>query len=157
MTLPVVRSSAPLGRWDSVRDFAGLHDEFGRLVRSVFGDGPLAALDGELSRVWQPLADVTETEQAYEVEVEVPGLRRDDVTIEAVGNELTITGEYREREKAGVLRHRTRRSGRFEYRALLPREVDADRITAELADGVLTVTVPKAETAKPRRIEITAH
>ena len=65
-----------------------------------------------------------------------------------------MSGEFRQRERAGLFRTRTRRSGRFDYRTLLPQDVDADRITAELADGVLTVRVPKQEAAEPRRIPI---
>ncbi|WP_405682233.1 Hsp20/alpha crystallin family protein [Streptomyces sp. NBC_00057] len=74
---------------------------------------------------------------------------------EAGERELRITGECKEREREGVLRSGTRRTGHFEYRALLPAEVKAEENTATLADGVLNVTVPKAEAAKPRHIEIT--
>ncbi|MEU9445059.1 Hsp20 family protein [Streptomyces sp. NPDC048304] len=54
-----------------------------------------------------------------------------------------------------MLRHRTRRTGRFDHRVTLPQDTDEEHVSAELADGVLTVTVPKAQKAKPRRIEIT--
>lgn len=64
-------------------------------------------------------------------------------------------GEIEEKERTGVLRHRTRRTGRFDCRVTLPQDTDEEHISAELADGVLTVTVPKAQKAKPRRIEIT--
>lgn len=56
-----------------------------------------------------------------------------------------------------MVRHRARRYGQFDYRLTLPADVDADHVSAELADGVLTVRVPKTEEAKPRRIEITAR
>ena len=62
----------------------------------------------------------------------------------------------RAREKVGWLRHRTRRVGQFAYRTLLPGHIDTEHITADLADGVLTVHVPKAGTAKPRRITVNA-
>jgi HSP20 family protein len=80
-------------------------------------------------------------------------LKRDDITVEATGNELSITGEYKEKERVGLLRRRTRRVGQFEYRASLPSDVDIEHISADLADGVLSVRVPKREAAKPRRIE----
>lgn len=150
MTLPVRTRSTSLARWDPWQELNDLQDQMGRLMQSVFerSDGSIAA--------WRPLADVTETDDSFVVEVDLPGVRREDVAVDMVGNELSVTGEIQERERAGLFRHRSRRVGRFEYRVLLPQEVDADGVTAELAGGVLTVTVPKAATAKPRRIEITA-
>ncbi|OAH13674.1 Hsp20/alpha crystallin family protein [Streptomyces jeddahensis] len=65
-------------------------------------------------------------------------------------------GEFKERERAGTLRRSTRRTGRFEYRTLLPGDANAEGVNAALRDGVLTITVPKAETTKPRHIQITA-
>jgi HSP20 family protein len=105
-------------------------------------------------RAWAPLADVTETDEAYLVEVELPGVRRDDITVDLAGTELSISGEVEEKERQGLFRQRTRRVGQFAYRVTLPRDVDADKIQADLADGVLTVRVPKTEAAKPRRIAI---
>ncbi|WP_333482348.1 Hsp20/alpha crystallin family protein [Streptomyces sp. RPT161] len=70
------------------------------------------------------------------------------------GRELPITGEHKEREREGVLRRSTRRTGRFEYRALLPADAKAEEIEATLSEGWLTVTIPKAQAAKPRHIEI---
>jgi HSP20 family protein len=69
-------------------------------------------------------------------------------------NELTITGEIKERERKGILRRRTRRTGRFEYRVTLPGETDADNVDAKLEGGVLTVRVPKSGRARPRRVEV---
>ncbi|MFF8996146.1 Hsp20/alpha crystallin family protein [Streptomyces sp. NPDC014983] len=105
--------------------------------------------------VWSPLADLHETDDAYAIEAELPGIKREDIDVEVSERELCITGEYKECDREGVLRRSTRRTGRFEYRALLPADVKADEITATLADGVLTVTVPKAQAAKPHHIEIT--
>jgi HSP20 family protein len=68
---------------------------------------------------------------------------------------LTVSGEYKEQEREGTLRHRTRRVGMFTFRVNLG-DVNAEGVTAELTDGVLTVRVPKAEKAKPHRVEITA-
>ncbi|MGW3247407.1 Hsp20/alpha crystallin family protein [Streptomyces sp. NPDC001070] len=104
---------------------------------------------------WSPMADMHETDEAYLVEAELPGIKREDIDVEISQRELCITGEYKEREREGVLRHRTRRTGHFEYRALLPTDVKAEEIKATLADGILTVTVPKAQAVKPRHIEIT--
>ncbi|MFD4998340.1 Hsp20/alpha crystallin family protein [Streptomyces buecherae] len=71
------------------------------------------------------------------------------------GAELSVHGEVRNRERAGVPRDRTRHTGRFHHQVTLPQDTDEEHVTADLTDGVLTVKVPKAEQAKPRRIEIT--
>ena len=104
---------------------------------------------------WAPLADLSETDQAYTAEVELPGVARDDISVELAGQELVISGEFADTAKEGRALRRGRRSGRFEYRVLLPGQAEADKVTAALADGVLTVTVPKTEADKPRRIQIT--
>jgi len=148
MTLPAVRSSGPVGRWDPFRELEDLYHQMGRWMNSVAG-----RLD-DSARAWSPAADVTETEDAYLVEVELPGVKREDITIDLVGSELAISGELTEKERQGLFRHRTRRTGQFSYQVTLPRDVDADKIEASLADGVLTVRVPKSEAAKPRRIAI---
>ena len=154
MTLPVLRSSSALGRWDPLREFDELNQRMNQLVASVLGNVPGG---NALGWAWTPLADVTETDDAYLVEVDLPGVKRDDINVETTGSELAITGEFKEKEKVGFLRSRTRRSGRFEFRTTLPAHVDVDKISADLGDGVLTVRVPKSEVAKPRRIAISAH
>ncbi|MFI9626667.1 Hsp20/alpha crystallin family protein [Streptomyces sp. NPDC052042] len=115
--------------------------------------GSAAATPAALA--WSPAADMRDTDDAYVIEAELPGVQRDDIDIEISGRELRITGDLKEREREGVLRRSTRRSGRFDYHALLPSEVRSDDISATLSDGVLTVTVPKAQTVKPRHIAIT--
>jgi HSP20 family protein len=123
-----------------------------QLMSTVLGAEPLAAT----GRGWTPLADVTETDDAYLVEIDVPGAGRKDLTVEVAAGELRVSGEIVEKERIGWLRHRTRRVGRFAYRTALPGDIDADQISADLADGVLTVRVPKNEVAKPRRITVNA-
>ena len=105
---------------------------------------------------WSPLADVSETGDAYLIEADLPGVGQDQVSAEVSGGDVVISGETGRRERAGVLRRATCRQGRFAYRTMLPADADPDQASASLADGVLTVRVAKAETAKPRRIEITA-
>jgi HSP20 family protein len=151
MTLPALRSTGRVGRWDPFGEFDDLHTQLERWLASF---GRVGTAD--TTRTWAPLADLSETDEAYLVEVDVPGVRRDDVTIEWSESHLTIQGEVKEKEREGLLRHRTRRVGRFAYRVALPQHVDADRIEANLDEGVLTVRVPKSETNKPRRIAISA-
>jgi HSP20 family protein len=148
MALPVVRSSA--GRRDAFRDLTDLHSQFDQLVQSVLG--PVQA---PAERAWRPATAVSETESAYVVELEVPGVKREDLTVSVEDGRLAVTGEFKETETGGQLRSRTRRTGRFEYRTRLPRGVDPEQIGADLADGVLTLTIAKPETAAARQIEIT--
>ena len=144
-------STDPRSSW---AEFSELHDRMGRLlselVEQTFGDRSASGPG------WRPAADVEETADAYVVELELPGVKRDDVTAEFGGSELTVSGQVKERERVGFLRTRTRPVGRFDYRVSLPAEVDEDKVTASLADGVLTVRVPKTERARQRKIPITA-
>ena len=103
---------------------------------------------------WSPLVDIEEEDHAYVLELDVPGVKREDVNIELVGNGLSITGEIKERDRKGALRRRTRRTGHFEYHVRLPDQVDASKIEANLDQGVLTVRVPKSERAQRQKIEI---
>jgi HSP20 family protein len=151
--VPAPRSSSLAGRWDPWREFDELRARMDELMTGVFA----SATAGNGTGGWTPLANVTETDYAYLVEVDVPGVKRNDISVEATGHDVVITGEIKQKERAGLLRSRTRRVGRFEYRVSLPADGNADGITAEVSDGVLTVRVPKDEAAKPRRIEITSR
>jgi HSP20 family protein len=156
MTLPVRRSSGraaerPLTGWNPLAEFDDLFSRMGTLLESTFGASP--AVTG---MAWAPPADISETEDAYVVEVDVPGVRSEDIDIEFSDRDLIINGEIKERERSGALRRATRRTGRFEYRAMLPGRINTEGIDATLRDGVLTVNLPKAETAKRRHIEITS-
>ncbi len=75
--------------------------------------------------------------------------------IDLHGSELVINGELRTKQRQGLFRHRTRRTGQFRYQVTPPHDVDADKIKAGLSEGVLTVRAPKNDTARPRRIPIT--
>ena len=145
--------SQPPARWDPFAEFEDLYQRMGQLLGGAFGGGWPPPVQG-----WAPPADLSETDEAYLAEVELPGVARDDMSVELAGQELVISGEFTDTGKEGRALRRGRRSGRFEYRVLLPGQADPDpdKITAALADGVLTVTVPKAEAGKPRRIQITA-
>jgi len=152
--LPERRPRRTPERWEPFSELEQVGDRMRRLLDQTFGglDWPRM---GEQAG-WSPLVDVEEQDGAYVVEAELPGVRREDVSIELVGNELSITGEVKEEERKGVMRRQMRRSGRFAYRVGLPDQVEAEQVEAKLADGVLTVRVPKAERAQRRTIEITS-
>ncbi len=89
------------------------------------------------------------------VEAEVPGLKSENLEIGVVGNELTIRGHRGEQPREGVAYHRQERAvGEFNRALRLPIDVDSAKVEATLTDGVLTIKLPKAESAKPRKIKI---
>jgi HSP20 family protein len=149
VALPVRRSSSSPERWDPFRELEELHTRIGQLMES---DWPSRAVGG--TGIWSPLVDIEETDDAWLVEAELPGVKQEDINVEVSDSELAISGELKERERKGILRRRTRRTGQFDYRVTLPGEADAERIEASLKEGVLTVRVPKPERARRRRIEI---
>ena len=135
------------------REFEDIYDRMGQLMNFAFGLTPAVVAD----MPWAPLADLSETDDAYVVNAELPGVHKDQVNIQLQDRELVITGEIAEPEAGDGRRrrHSSRRTGRFELRTYLPGDVNADAVSAQLSDGILTVTVPKSEAAKPRKVEIT--
>lgn len=106
------------------------------------------------ARVFPPL-NVWEDQDKLFVEAETPGLSMSDVEVEVIGNELTIKGERKPFEGQEFTYHRRERgTGSFTRTITLPIEVNAEKVEAVLREGVLTITLPKAETAKPRKISV---
>jgi HSP20 family protein len=147
MSLPMQRSAGQAQRWRPFREFENLYTEMDRLAQSAFG---ASTGDG----AWIPAADIVETDGAYVIEVELPGVRREDVDVNLNGNELVVTGEVKERKREGLFRHRTRRVGEFEFRVALPGNLLDGDIEASLAYGVLKLYVPKAESTKSSKITV---
>jgi len=104
---------------------------------------------------WTPPFDLEETDDAFVVEVDVPGVRKEDVSVELADRVLHVHGEIKERERTGVLRRQSRRTGEFDYSVTLPGDVDPEHVEATLDNGVLTVRAPKVAVTRSRRIEIT--
>ena len=155
MGVPVRRTTSvspqPLQRWEPFRELEQLQEHMDRLMQGVWS--PAGGGNGGL---WMPVTDIEETDDAWVIEAELPGVDRKDVNVEMVESELIISGEIKEKERKGILRRHTRKTGEFEYRVTLPGQTDAEHIEANLHDGVLTVRVPKTEQAKPRRIDVKA-
>jgi HSP20 family protein len=131
-----------------------LRDEMDRLLGGFLGP----AASGLLAPVFrnQPAANVWEQGDALLVEMEVPGATSDQVDIAVAGGELSVKINRPENAAEGATYHRRERSiGPLARVLRLPVEVDADRVEAELRDGVLLITLPKAESAKPRKINVT--
>ena len=152
--LPVRRGSATTRRRNAVwSPFAGMedrYDQMSRLMRAAWSDR-----SRPFGQAWAPLADLRETDDAYVVEMDLPGVKKDDISVELSGNELVVTGDLKDGAD-GQSNRRIRRRGHVEQRVLLPAPAEADKVTASLADGVLTVTVPRSEPEKPRRVEVTS-
>lgn len=142
--------------WDPFGDVEQLNERMRQLLDQTFNPlgvvlGPMGTMTGD---AWTPHVDIEEDDDAYLLEVELPGVSREDVRIEQVGNELMISGEIKERERKGVVRRQTRRTGQFGYRVALPEAIEAGKVEARLTDGVLTIRAPKAQRGQRRQIEI---
>lgn len=134
-----------------------LHNEMGRL----FGD-LLSSHDSDVNTEttsWTPTVDISETENSYEIHAELPGVSESDVNISVIDNLLTIKGEKPAEEKAHDknLYRVERRYGSFQRSFTLPHLVNTSDIKAGFKDGILSITIPKAEEAKPKEIKISVN
>jgi HSP20 family protein len=129
-------------------------EPFSRMFESFFNG---AQPEEEVSnRNWVPPVDIQETEEGYRLLAELPGLTREDITITLENNVLRLAGERKfERDVTRESFHRVERTyGAFSRAFTLPHQVNSEGVQAAFANGVLTITVPKAEQAKPRKIAI---
>ena len=134
-----------LARWDLFRDLRSAEDEFDRIAGRAFSRD-----------TWVPALDVRESEDRFDVTVDLPGLGPDDVNVTFEDGMLSITGKREfSKDDQGETWHRIERSfGTFARSMRLPQTADTERIEATFDKGVLTVSVPKTEQAKPRTIEV---
>lgn len=132
-----------------------LRDEMDRLVSDFFTPATARAAWATNPARSFPMLNVWEDGDNLFAEAEVPGLKSEDVEISVVGNELTIRGRRGEPARDGVAYHRQERGvGEFNRVLRLPIEVNADKVDASLKDGVLLIKLPKAESAKPKKIKV---
>jgi HSP20 family protein len=123
-------------------------------IDQVFGAGGARS---QASLMRAPETDVVETEREIRVQVEMPGLKRENIEVDVENNVLTIRGEKREERTEGQdgrYHLAERRWGTFARSFVLPRDVDADAIQAAFENGVLSVSIPKSEKARRRKIEV---
>lgn len=131
-----------------------LRREMDRLFSGVLGN--VGDVSWPLAGRGRPAVNVWETDAALKVELELPGLKSDQVEISVAGDELSIKVERPDVEQEGTAYHRRERPvGAFARVLRLPVPVDADRVQAEMRHGVLTISLPKAESARPRKIQVT--
>lgn len=142
-----------LVRYNPVLDWRGIDS----LVDRFFNDS-LSEVESTTSNVWTPAADVTETENELVFTTEFPGFEKGDVDIAVNDGRLTITAERKSEEDKETKKHRIERwYGKLHRSFLLPKSADSEKISATLKNGVLTVSVPKKEEAKPRQIPVTVN
>jgi HSP20 family protein len=142
-------------RWDPFKEMAGLQDRMNRLFDDVWGRGRRGE-EEFISGGWVPPVDVRETKDSLEIAAELPGIDPKSVEVAVEGGVLSLRGT-RTFEKAaeGETYHRVERAyGAFERSFTLPGNVDAERIQATYRNGVLHLSVPKREEAKPKSISI---
>jgi len=148
---------AALTRWDPVREMLTLRSAMDRLFEEAFTPVVRPSL---VEKVWTltPAVDMYETDDEVVVKATIPGVKPEDLDITVTGNVLTIKGEVKEEKKveeANYIRQE-RRFGMFRRDLTLPVEVDVEKAKAEFENGVLILTLPKVEAAKPKRLEVKA-
>jgi len=143
-----------LGEWSPGTQLGRLRNQINRLFELPFGTD----LGGPSSlEAWSPAVDVFENKDNVTVKAEVPGMRKEDIDVSVEGNTLSICGERREEKEQGkgTDNYRAERYfGRFYRSVPLPSAVDTGKVAAKYQDGVLTVTLPKTEEAKRKKIDI---
>ncbi|MBI4760738.1 MAG: Hsp20/alpha crystallin family protein [Chloroflexota bacterium] len=140
-------------RWEPMHEIMSLREAVDRLFDDAF-TRPLS-----LSGAWSlPAVDMYQTDDEIVVKAALPGVKSDEVQISVTGEVLTIKGEIKQEEdkKDRSWHIRERRYGAFERSIILPTDVVADKAKAEFENGILTITLPKAEDVKPRTIAVKA-
>jgi HSP20 family protein len=143
-----------LTRWEPVREMMTLREAMDRLFDDAF-TRPISLRDGGWT---SPAVDMYQTDDEVVVRAALPGFKADEVQINVTGDVLTLRGETKhEEEKKDKAWHiREHRWGSFERSIALPTEVTADKAVADFENGILTITLPKAEEVKPKTISVKA-
>lgn len=142
-------------RWNPMREFWSLQDEIQRMNEGL-GKAMRRFNDYQEGEFWHPSIDLSETDEAYNLKAELPGINADEISIEVNDNVLTLSGERKE-EKASDKENchvRELLYGKFSRSVSLPVPIDAEKIKAKFEGGILKVAIPKSEKVKPRKIEI---
>ncbi len=152
--MSLIRYYSPeLSRWSPFERLSSLRDEVNRFFE---GASSGSTRDAGLFTEWAPALDVLQDRDSVYVKVELPGLKKDEIDISVHEGMLSVSGERKQESEAGEAgSFRSERFfGRFHRSVALPATVDNSRVTASYKDGLLVVTLPKAEEAKPKQIEV---
>jgi HSP20 family protein len=151
----LIRYQAPESApWPALDRWSNLRDELNSFFDMPFWSG--FGRTGQLFTGWSPALDLYESGDHLVAAVELPGMRKEDIDISLHDGTLTISGERKsESNKNGETAQRTERYvGTFRRSIALPTRVDAGKVSATYQDGILRVTLPKAEEAKPKQIQV---
>lgn len=139
----------------SVQPLNLLRTEVDKLFDDFFVSPIERRIPGAARRNAYPSFNGWESQECYFIEAECPGLAIDDLELSITGNQLSVSGQRKfEFPDETIFHRRERGTGRFNRVLSLPSEVQADKVEASLQNGVLTIRLPKAESAKPRKIEV---
>jgi HSP20 family protein len=143
-------------RWTPMGNLRSFQEEMNRMFHEFFRGGN-GGEQGWWAGAWTPPVDIYETDEALILTAELPGVSKDEVSIEVHNNTLTLRGERKHKAEIAEDRyHRAERAyGAFQRAFVLPTMVDQEKVQATYHDGVLELRLPKLESAKPRRIAIT--
>jgi len=151
--MTMVRWQKPeVSPWSVLEPWGNLREEINRLF-----DSPLAEFGAfpRLMNAWGPSLDLYEDKDNLVVKVELPGMKKDEIDVSLQDGTLTISGERKSEELKDAEPHRLERFyGRFQRSISLPSPVNGNKVKANYTDGILTVTLPKTEEAKPKQIEV---
>lgn len=136
-----------------------IHDEVDRVFGDLLTGTHLPFPNGDTTAAFLADMDICETDDAIEITLDVPGLKRDDIEIDLSGDRLCVTGkrEWKDEKKQKDYYRAERGYGEFSRTVRLPAEVDASKVKADLKDGVLEIHVPKAAAAKQSHKKIEIH
>jgi len=144
-----------LRRLDTANPMLRIRTDVDRLFNELVGNVSRGNVFAPFAARAFPALNVWEDDQKLYVEAELPGFAMDDLDVSITGDELTIKGERKEEAAEDVTYHRRERGvGRFSRVLRLPIEVDAEKVAATLRNGVLSLTLPKAQAVMPRKIEV---
>ncbi len=139
--------------WRSLDRWANLRDEINGLFEGPYW--PTTGTQAQLFTGWTPALDLYQTSDDVVAVVELPGMRKEDIEIALHDGALTIAGERKDETPQGDKATRTERFvGKFRRSVSLPTRVDVNKVNATYRDGILTVTLPKAEEVKPKQIQV---
>ena len=153
--MTLIRYQAPeLAPWSAADRWSNLRDELNSFFEMPFWSSFARA--GQLFTGWSPALDLYQSNDNVVAVIELPGMRKEDIEISLHDGALTISGEHKQESNSSAEKaERTERYvGRFRRSIALPTRVDAGKVSATYRDGILTVTLPKAEEVKPKQIQV---